>query len=80
MLFSPLALEAISRLSRGIPRVINLLCHKALLITSAKGKRCVSLFDVWQAYRVDKRVTIIGQFLTAALGISIGILFFKLLG
>jgi MSHA biogenesis protein MshM len=79
-LFSDLAVNAISKFSRGVPRSINVLCHKALLIAYSKEKDCVSLFDVWQAYRSDKPISPMTYLFTAVLGVSLGGLFFMLLG
>jgi MSHA biogenesis protein MshM len=39
-LFSRLALNALSRYSRGIPRLVNILAHKALLLAFGEGKAC----------------------------------------
>jgi len=36
-LFSPAALDAISTASRGIPRLVNILCHKALMAAYGQG-------------------------------------------
>ena len=41
VLFRPRALEAIHRLSQGIPRVINLLCDRALLAGLAAGTNVI---------------------------------------
>lgn len=40
-LFSPQAIELILKASRGIPRIINILCHKAFLITYGYNKKMV---------------------------------------
>ncbi|QSA96905.1 ExeA family protein [Methylococcus sp. EFPC2] len=50
-LFSPLALLAIYRLSGGIPRLINLICDRALLGAYALGKKGVS----WRIVRKSAR-------------------------
>lgn len=42
-LFSAPALKAIHRASEGTPRLINILCHKALMAAYGKGERRVSL-------------------------------------
>src|SRR4030095_1375693 len=49
--FSPLALRAIHRRSRGVPRLINMLCHRAMLAAFAAEQRTVGLTSVRQAYR-----------------------------
>lgn len=38
MLFSELALRALARYSRGVPRLVNILAHKALLLAFGEGK------------------------------------------
>lgn len=38
MLFSAMALRALSKHSRGIPRLVNILAHKALLLAFGEGK------------------------------------------
>jgi MSHA biogenesis protein MshM len=38
MLFSNMALRALSKYSRGIPRLVNILAHKALLLAFGEGK------------------------------------------
>lgn len=38
LLFSNLALRALSKYSRGIPRLVNILAHKALLLAFGEGK------------------------------------------
>lgn len=42
-LFSKRALDFLYRTSEGIPRVINILCHKALMVAFGKGERTVQL-------------------------------------
>jgi len=49
--FSAPALRAIHRRSRGVPRLINMLCHRAMLAAFAVEKRTVGLASVKQAYR-----------------------------
>jgi MSHA biogenesis protein MshM len=41
-LFSPLAIRLLINASRGIPRLINVLCHKALLIAYSHGSQTIS--------------------------------------
>ncbi len=40
-LFSPQAIDLLFRASRGIPRLVNILCHKALLSAFGRGERTV---------------------------------------
>ena len=42
-LFSPAALDAVSRASRGIPRLVNILGHKALMVVYGQGGATVDL-------------------------------------
>jgi general secretion pathway protein A len=49
--FGSAALDAVARLSRGVPRRINLLCDRALLGAYAQGQRRVSAATVRQAAR-----------------------------
>ncbi len=41
-LFSQPALDAIHKASRGIPRLINILCHKSLMAAYGQGQRLIS--------------------------------------
>jgi general secretion pathway protein A len=49
--FSAPALRAIHRRSHGVPRLINMLCHRAMLAAFAAEQRKVGLASVRQAYR-----------------------------
>src|SRR5262245_24908406 len=49
--FSAPALRAIHRHSGGVPRLINMLCHRALLAAFAAERRVVTLRAVRTAYR-----------------------------
>ncbi len=49
--FSTPALRAIHRRARGVPRLINMLCHRALLAAFAAERRTVRLASVRRAYR-----------------------------
>ncbi|MEX0965251.1 MAG: AAA family ATPase [Pseudohongiellaceae bacterium] len=48
-LFSKRALDFLFRTSDGIPRVINILCHKALMVAFGKGERTVQIDHVKNA-------------------------------
>ena len=50
-LFTPTALDALSIASRGIPRLVNILCHKALMATFGQGGRTVDLPQLQDAIR-----------------------------
>jgi general secretion pathway protein A len=49
--FSAPALRAIHRRAHGVPRLINMLCHRAMLAAFAAEQRTVGLTSVRQAYR-----------------------------
>ncbi len=48
-LFSYSALKLITFLSGGIPRLVNILCHKSLMLCYGKKRHKISIFDVWFA-------------------------------
>jgi len=41
-IFAPGAIRKIYRFSRGVPRLINILCDRSLLVAYAEGDRCVT--------------------------------------
>ena len=49
MIFEPKALDKIYTASRGIPRLINILCHKALMVSYGQGTRTVGQANVEMA-------------------------------
>ncbi|MCS6925211.1 MAG: AAA family ATPase [Candidatus Binatia bacterium] len=49
--FTPAALRQLHRFSRGIPRVINVLCHRALLIGYTREERVIGPAVIHQAVR-----------------------------
>jgi MSHA biogenesis protein MshM len=51
MVFEAKALEKLLQASRGIPRLINILCHKALMVAYGQGQRAVSLAFMQMAIR-----------------------------
>ncbi len=50
-LFSPLALWMLHRKSGGVPRLVNILAHKALMSAYGKGRKAVGVSDVLSASR-----------------------------
>lgn len=54
-LFRPQALQAIYRASHGIPRLVNILCHKALMVAYGQGGRVVDKRQVRAAVRDTSR-------------------------
>lgn len=61
-LFADEALEAVYRSSRGIPRLVNILCHKAMMASYGKGKACVELPQVMMASRDTEDATRLSRF------------------
>jgi MSHA biogenesis protein MshM len=51
MLFETKALDKLHQASRGIPRLINILCHKSLMVAYGQGQRSVSLNFMQMAIR-----------------------------
>lgn len=47
--FTPGALKRLYRYSRGVPRLLNILCHKALLSAYARGQQLVTPGDIRRA-------------------------------
>lgn len=50
-LFTSLALTMLYKYSRGIPRLVNILAHKGLLLAFGEGKAKVNMIHVWTAAR-----------------------------
>ncbi len=50
-LFSPAALDAVCAGSRGIPRLVNILCHKSLMVVFGQGGEVVELLHMQAAIR-----------------------------
>jgi len=48
-LFSKRALDYVYRASAGIPRVVNILCHKALMVAFGKGERTLQVEHIKSA-------------------------------
>ena len=48
-LFQPMAIMALWHFSRGIPRLLNILAHKALMLGYGKSLPRIGLSQVWQA-------------------------------
>jgi len=47
--FSPRAVKALFKFSRGIPRLVNIMCHKALMLTYGEGNHDVSAKHIHSA-------------------------------
>lgn len=56
-MFDVEAIEAVYRSSRGIPRLVNILCHKAMMVSYGKGKATVELPQVMLASRDTEDAT-----------------------
>jgi MSHA biogenesis protein MshM len=48
-LFTPAAVRRIARASRGVPRLVNILCHKSLLAAFGRGKSCATWREAGRA-------------------------------
>lgn len=48
-LFGPAALGLLYQASAGVPRIVNVIAHKALMLAYGKGQRCVGRREVRQA-------------------------------
>lgn len=48
-LFSKRALDLLYRTSSGIPRIVNILCHKSLMVAFGKGERTVQVENIRDA-------------------------------
>ncbi|MCH7817057.1 MAG: AAA family ATPase, partial [Proteobacteria bacterium] len=59
-LFSKRALDFLFRASEGIPRVINILSHKALMVAFGKGERSIQIDHIRSAAEDTEGVEIPG--------------------
>jgi MSHA biogenesis protein MshM len=75
-LFDTAALDAVYRSSRGIPRLVNILCHKALMVTYGQGRLAVDLSQVKMASRDTEDATQISRSLLVgkSFGLTVGII------
>ena len=64
-LFGTVALDAVYRSSRGIPRLVNILCHKALMVAYGQGQAVVDLPQVKVASRETEDATQLSRSLLA---------------
>jgi MSHA biogenesis protein MshM len=48
-LFSKRALDLLYKTSNGIPRIVNILCHKSLMVAFGKGERSVQVENIRSA-------------------------------
>jgi MSHA biogenesis protein MshM len=78
-LFSPRALRRLHRASRGIPRLVNVLCHKALLAAYGRGDRIIdhrhmrrAIADTEDAGAAPRRWGPLVRWLSAALVAGLG--------
>jgi len=49
--FTKAAVKALNRYAKGVPRIINILCNKAMLIACSRGDQMVSLQDMKKAIK-----------------------------
>ncbi|MCK4509167.1 MAG: AAA family ATPase [Desulfuromonadales bacterium] len=75
-LFDTAALDAVYRSSRGIPRLVNIICHKALMVAYGQGQRVVDLPQVKTASRDTEDATQLSRSLLAgkSFNFTIGII------
>ncbi|NIQ10402.1 MAG: AAA family ATPase, partial [Gammaproteobacteria bacterium] len=73
-LFAEKALDAVYRSSRGIPRLVNILCHKAMMAAYGQGAKYVDLPQVRLASRDTEDATPLG------LNLFMGKSFYLLIG
>lgn len=66
-LFCPSAMYLIAKASRGIPRLINILAHKALICAYGKGATRIKAFHVAKAVADTPECSLLGKCLAAAL-------------
>lgn len=75
-LFSKRALDFLYRASAGIPRVINILCHKALMVAFGKGERTVQLDHIKNAAEDTEGIQLPGfnymPAMIALVGLAVG--------
>ncbi len=64
-LFGVAALDAIYRSSRGIPRLVNILCHKTLMVAYGQGQTVIDLLYVKMASRDTEDATPLSRSLLA---------------
>lgn len=63
-IFSPLALWLVAKGSRGIPRLINIICHKAMLVAFGRGEKKVSTYHVAKAIADTEESSRLGKLLS----------------
>lgn len=79
--FDPKACHLLFEASNGIPRVVNILCHKAMLAAYGKGEKKVTYASMIQAIKDSKDIVKKKFFLTNTWVIILGmIVFFVVLG
>lgn len=61
-LFSPAASALLWHYSRGIPRLMNMLAHKALLLAYGRGLAQAGWYQLWLAARDTEDVELSGQY------------------
>ncbi len=69
----------IARASRGIPRLVNIICHKTLLIAYGKGKQKVTRKDVMLAIEDTQDCSKVNDYTWSFLMLSISVVFIALI-
>ncbi len=82
-LFTPMALWLMRHKTKRIPRLLNIISHKAMLSALGKGKMTVGIFDVMAAandtysLRQPRTAGMLGFFLLIVVGSSLGWVYLK---
>lgn len=58
--FGSMASRLIYRASRGVPRLVNMICHKTLMLCFGKGSHQASVSQVWKAIRDTEDASLFG--------------------
>lgn len=72
-LFSKRALDLLYKTSEGIPRVINILCHKALMVAFGRGERAIQVDHVMHAAEDTEGIELPGTNFMPALIAVVGV-------
>jgi MSHA biogenesis protein MshM len=79
-LFNERAMQLVYRASKGVPRLLNILCHKALMSAYGKGARQVDKVHLVSAIKDTDGVELPSQLSEWFLGISLAIVLCVILG
>jgi len=71
MMFSRSALSLVYLASGGIPRLINILCHKALIAAYGRGDSCIQLWHMARAVSDTTECRVIGRPLSSIFSLNV---------